>query len=87
MVFALIGGDVRHGGGRGRATWLAFDVLRPAQREVYGLAASGRYRAVIAGLSGRLAPAAAYAGARRARRAVRAVGDACGRTRAPRRTR
>jgi len=59
VVFALIGGDVRHGGGDGRETALPFDVLRPAQHEVYGLAASGRYRAVIAGLSGRLAPAAA----------------------------
>jgi len=67
VVFALIGGDVRHGGGDGREAALPFDVLRPAQHEVYGLAASGRYRAVVAGLSGRLAPAAAWAGARRAR--------------------
>jgi glycosyltransferase involved in cell wall biosynthesis len=66
-VFALIGGGVRHGGGAGRETALPFDVLRPTQREVYGLAASGRYRAVVSGLSGRVAPGAAWAGARRAR--------------------
>jgi len=37
------------------------------QREAYTLAASGRYRAVIAGTAGRAALPAAYAGARRAR--------------------
>ena len=37
------------------------------QREVYALAASGRYRAVIAGTAGRTALPAAWAGARRAR--------------------
>jgi glycosyltransferase involved in cell wall biosynthesis len=37
------------------------------QREAYRLAASGRYRAVIAGTAGRAALPAAYAGARRAR--------------------
>ena len=37
------------------------------QREAYALAASGRYRAVIAGTAGRSALPAAYAGARRAR--------------------
>lgn len=65
VVFALIGGDVRHGGGA-EAPDTPFPVLRPAQREVARLAASGRYRAVVAGLSGRVAPLAAYAGARRA---------------------
>lgn len=40
---------------------------RIRQREVYGLAASGRHRAVIATSAGRLAPLAAVAGARRAR--------------------
>jgi glycosyltransferase involved in cell wall biosynthesis len=66
--FALIGGDVRHGGGPGPGGEdLPFPVLRPAEREVWALAASGEYRAVVAGLSGRLAPLAAYAGARRAR--------------------
>jgi glycosyltransferase involved in cell wall biosynthesis len=60
--FALIGGDVRHGGGAGSGVG-----RHVSQRDVYDLAASGRYRAVVAGLSGRLAPAAAWMGARRAR--------------------
>jgi glycosyltransferase involved in cell wall biosynthesis len=66
VVFALIGGDVRHGGGGGEDD-LPFPVLRPSQRGVVRLAASGRFRAVVAGLSGRVALPAAYAGARRAR--------------------
>jgi glycosyltransferase involved in cell wall biosynthesis len=66
VVFALIGGDVRHGGGAGDAD-LPFPVLRPSQRGVLRLAASGRFRAVVAGLSGRVALPAAWAGARRAR--------------------
>jgi glycosyltransferase involved in cell wall biosynthesis len=65
VVFALIGGDVRHGGGAGGGE-LPFPVLRPSQRGVARLAASGRFRAVVAGLSGRVALPAAYAGARRA---------------------
>jgi glycosyltransferase involved in cell wall biosynthesis len=65
VVFALIGGDVRHGGGSGDGE-LPFPVLRPSQRAVGRLAASGRFRAVIAGLSGRVALPAAYLGARRA---------------------
>ena len=65
VEFALIGGDVRHGGGAGDDADLPFPVLRPQQHEVARLA--GRYRAVVAGLSGRVAPLAAYAGARRAR--------------------
>jgi glycosyltransferase involved in cell wall biosynthesis len=67
VVFALIGGDVRHGGGAGREAGLPFPVVRCQQRAVLRLAASGRFRAVVAGLSGRVAPAAAWAGARRAR--------------------
>ncbi len=74
-VFALIGGDVRHGGGgtadgsgHGDGTGeLPFPVLRPSQRGVLRLAASGRFRAVIAGMSGRVALPAAWLGARRAR--------------------
>ena len=66
VVFALIGGGVRHGGGAGGDV-LPFPVLRPREHEVLRLAASGEYRAVVAGLSGRLAPLAAYVGARRAR--------------------
>jgi glycosyltransferase involved in cell wall biosynthesis len=65
VVFALIGGAVRHGGGGGRAA-LPFPVLRPPQRAVLRLAASGRFRAVVAGLSGRVALPAAWAGARAA---------------------
>ncbi len=66
VVFALIGGDLRHGGGAGGEE-LPFPVVRPTQRGVLRLAASGRFRAVVAGLSGRIALPAAYAGARRAR--------------------
>ena len=65
VEFALIGGGVRTGAPL--ATDLPFPVRHVAEREVHSLAASGAYRAVIAGLSGRLAPAAAWAGARRAR--------------------
>jgi len=66
VVFALIGGGVRHGGGAGDGE-LPFPVVRPTQRGVLRLAASGRFRAVVAGLSGRVALPAAYAGARLAR--------------------
>jgi glycosyltransferase involved in cell wall biosynthesis len=65
VTFALIGGDVRHGGGPGEAEALPFPVIRPRQHEVAALA--HEHRAVIAGLSGRVAPLAAYLGARRAR--------------------
>ena len=65
VVFALIGGDVRHGGGAGDAD-LPFPVVRPSQRGVLRLAASERFRAVVAGLSGRVALPAAWLGARRA---------------------
>jgi len=65
VVFALIGGDVRHGGGAGAEENLPFPVLRPRQQDVARLA--GGHRAVIAGLSGRVAPLAAYLGARGAR--------------------
>jgi glycosyltransferase involved in cell wall biosynthesis len=66
VVFALVGGSVRHGGGAGGGP-LPFPVIRPPQRGVVRLAASGRFRAVVAGLSGRVALPAAYAGARAAR--------------------
>ena len=62
VVFALVGGELRHGGGLA-----PFPALRPPQRAVARLAASGRFRAVVAGLSGRVALPAAYLGARRAR--------------------
>jgi glycosyltransferase involved in cell wall biosynthesis len=70
VVFALIGGHARHGGGTGGGGdrgELPFPVIRPPQRAVVRLAASGRFRAVVAGLSGRVALPAAWAGARRAR--------------------
>jgi glycosyltransferase involved in cell wall biosynthesis len=66
VVFALAGGGVRHGGELGDRR-LPFPVIRPAQRAVARLAASGRYRAVVAGISGRVALPAAYLGARKAR--------------------
>ena len=67
VVFALIGGDVRHGGGGTRRATLPFPAIFPPERAVARLAASGRYRAVIAGLSGKVALPAAYAGARAGR--------------------
>jgi len=66
VVFALIGGALRHGGGEGHGA-LPFPVVRPSQRGVLRLAGSGRYRAIVAGLSGRVALPAAWAGARLAR--------------------
>ena len=68
VVFALVGGEVRHGGGGG-VTHVCETIVtrRLAQRDVFAEAASGRYRAVVAGISGRVALPAAYAGARRAR--------------------
>jgi glycosyltransferase involved in cell wall biosynthesis len=65
VVFALVGGDVRHGGEIAKQP--PFPVIRPPQRAIARLAASGRFRAVVAGLSGRVALPAAYAGARAAR--------------------
>ncbi len=61
VVFALIGGEVRHGGG-GTAAELPFNAIFPPQRAVARLAR--RYDVVVAGLSGRVALPAAYAGAR-----------------------
>jgi glycosyltransferase involved in cell wall biosynthesis len=66
VVFALVGGGVRHGGVIATET-PPFPVLRPRQRGIGRLAASGRFRAVVAGLSGRVALPAAYLGARAAR--------------------
>jgi len=62
VVFALVGGELRHGGELAR-----FPALHPPQRGIARLAASGRFRAVVAGLSGRVALPAAYLGARAAR--------------------
>ena len=61
----------RFGGARRHAAQGVEDpgvpVLDVAQRDVAGLAASGRFRAVVAGTVGRQALPGAYAGARRAR--------------------
>jgi len=65
VVFALVGGGLRHGGAI-PADELPFPVIRPPQRAIGRIAASGRFRAVVAGLSGRVALPAAYLGARRA---------------------
>ena len=66
VVFALVGGRTRHGGAIDDGP-LPFPVVRPPQRAVARLAASGRFRAVVAGMSGRVALPAAYAGARAGR--------------------
>lgn len=62
--FALFGGRSTHAVAEPER--LPFEVLRPSQREVFALAASGRHRAVICGTNGRLALPAGYFGARRA---------------------
>ncbi len=67
VVFALVGGAARHGGGGTGTDGLPFPVRRVTQREVLVLAGSGGHRAVVAGISGRVALPAAHAGARRAR--------------------
>ncbi len=67
VVFALVGGEARHGGGGTAPGELPFPVRHVAQRDVLALAACGDYRAVVAGISGRVALPAAHLGARRAR--------------------
>jgi glycosyltransferase involved in cell wall biosynthesis len=79
VEFALFGGRSQHGPSRntevsrgeldptsGEAE-LPFAHRYVAQRELWALAASGRYRAVVCSSGGRLALPAAWAGARRAR--------------------
>lgn len=63
---ALFGGRDRHGAPASDAP-LPVPHRAVDQRAVHALAAGGRYRAVIAGLGGRVAPLAAALGARRAR--------------------
>ncbi len=72
VEFALFGGRLKHGGGS-TADDLPFPhrhvrehALKSAS-ELYALAASGRYRAVVCPTGGRVAPLATWAGARRAR--------------------
>ncbi len=65
VVFALFGGRAIHALTGDEAP--PFPHLRPAQRAVARLAASGDFRAVVCGTGGRVALPAAFAGARRAR--------------------
>ncbi len=62
---ALFGGRTLHGG-PGRPSELPFPVVPVRQRHLFGLASSGRHRAVVCSTAGRLAPLAGWAGARRA---------------------
>ncbi len=66
VEFALFGGRLKHGGGS-TADDLPFPHRHVRGHELYGLAASGRYRAVVCPTGGRVAPLASWAGARRAR--------------------
>jgi glycosyltransferase involved in cell wall biosynthesis len=65
IELALFGGHAKHGGADFAGSLpLPHRLVRP--RELYRLAASGSYRALVCPTGGRLAPAAAWAGARRA---------------------
>jgi glycosyltransferase involved in cell wall biosynthesis len=66
VELALFGGRARHGGLSLAGTGEEVAARGIDQREAYSLAASGRYRAVVAGTVGRVALPAAYLGARRA---------------------
>ena len=63
---ALFGGRSKHGGAAFDGD-LPFPHRHVRQRELYALAASGRYRAVVCPTGGRVAPLAMWLGARRAR--------------------
>jgi glycosyltransferase involved in cell wall biosynthesis len=64
IELALFGGRLQHGGAA-FATELPFPHRHVSPHELYALAASGRYRAVVCPTGGRLAPLATWAGARR----------------------
>jgi glycosyltransferase involved in cell wall biosynthesis len=66
VEFALFGGRSTHGGAS-FAGELPFPHRYLHQRELAALAASGRHRAVVCSTGGRVAPAASWLGARRAR--------------------
>jgi len=66
VEFALFGGRYQHGG-PDHAAELPFPHRHVRQRELYSLAASGAYRAVVCPTGGRVAPLTTWAGARRAR--------------------
>ena len=65
IELAAFGGRSLHGGPAGPAR-LPFPAREATPRELLGLAASGRHRAVVVSTAGRAAPLAAWAGARRA---------------------
>jgi len=65
IELALFGGRLQHGGAQFRQQ-LPFPHRHVRSHELYALAASGRYRAVVCPTGGRLAPLATWAGARRA---------------------
>lgn len=66
VEFALFGGRLHHGGGT-TAQELPFPHLHVREHQLYALATSGRYRAVVCPTGGRIALPATWAGARRAR--------------------
>jgi len=66
IELALFGGRSKHGGA-GFNGEMPFPHRMVQPRELYALAASGSYRAVVCPTGGRLAPLAGWAGARRAR--------------------
>jgi glycosyltransferase involved in cell wall biosynthesis len=66
VEFALFGGRLQHGGGPSVAE-PPFRHRDVREHELYTLAASGRYRAVVCPTGGRVAMVASWAGARRAR--------------------
>jgi glycosyltransferase involved in cell wall biosynthesis len=66
VEFALFGGRLKHGGGA-TASELPFPHRHVREHELYALAASGRYRAVVCPTGGRVALGATWAGVRRAR--------------------
>jgi glycosyltransferase involved in cell wall biosynthesis len=65
IELALFGGRLQHGGAPFQQQ-LPFPHRHVRPHELYALAASGRYRAVVCPTGGRVAPLAAWAGARRA---------------------
>ena len=65
IELGIYGGRLHHAVGGVQDPGVPFRGI--SQRDCFTLAASGRYRAVIATSAGRVAPLAAYAGARRAR--------------------
>jgi glycosyltransferase involved in cell wall biosynthesis len=66
IELALFGGRSEHGG-PGFEGEMPFPTRHLKPRELFGLAASGDYRAVVCPTGGRLAPLAGWRGARRAR--------------------